>query len=677
MTKLTTTKFKTHVGNQLIESLNELANSAYYVFTADHTARTTNTIPTPADKERETNIDAYRNMIFGKRLTSSDMKLMVRSVPYASGSYYSMYDDNDDSLFNKDFFVIVDEFSFKHVYKCLDNNGNTVSNAEPNFAHITGSNTEVYRTSDGFLWKYMYSISASEHDQFATASYIPVIANTSVESNAVPGALDVIKVEEGGKNYGNYTAGTFVGSDVRIGGNTVLYKVSNNSINTTNGYYTGCLMYIVSGTGAGQYKTISDYFTNSTGSYAVVNSEFTTSPENGTTYEINPRIDITGDGFQTTNAVARGLINSLSTNSIYRVEMLERGAGYYYATAQAIANAVVGVTVSANLRPIHAPALGHGSDPSVELGSEHIGIGISFANSESNTIPTDNSFEKIGILRDPKFANVAITYADSNGTFVTGEKLYKINPVRLNANATINTTSVIVSCNTGDFQNQFTVGEQIYLRASNTTSHMLTTVASITNATSMNLASNGLFACTDVEIFQANTSASAWLNTVTNSTSMATTNVVGIFQTGDVYVGNTSGAKAVVNTIVRNDVTKGFDTFVQMHKYFGEVTSGVFTEDELIFQGAAANTSTANASLHSVTIDGSNATFYTSNQVGVFQNSVSIEGNSSGATGVITNRFGPELVHGAGQVLSIENIDSVNRANTHTETLKLLFNFGA
>ena len=677
MTKLTTTKFKTHIGNQLIESLNESANNAYYVFTADHTARTSNTIPTPTDKEREISVDAYRNMLFGKRLTSSDMKLMVRNVPYVSGNYYDMYDDSDDLILDKNFYVVVDEFAFKHVYKCLDNNGNTVSNAQPDFSHITGSNTEVYQTSDGFRWKYMYSISAAEYDQFATASYIPVTSNSNVVANAVPGALDVIYIEDGGKNYSNYTAGTFTGADVRISGNTLLYQLTNNNIQQTNGYYTGCILYLNSGTGAGQYKTITDYFTNSTGSYAVVNNAFTTPPENGTTFEVNPRIDIVGDGFQTTNAVARGLINALSTNSIYRVEMLERGAGYYYATAQAVSNAVVGITVSANLRPIHGPALGHGSDAGFELGSEHLGIGISFANSEGNTIPTDNSFEKIGILCDPLFSNVAVTYYDANGTFQNGEKLYKINPVRLNANATINTTSVVVSCNTGDFVNQFTVGERIYLKSSNNLSHMITTVAGITNATSMNIASNGVFACTEVQIYQANTSSEAYLVSTTNSTVQYFANVSGIFSTGDAYIGNTSGAKAYVNSISRNDVSKNFDTFVQLHKYTGEVTSGVFTEDELVFQGAAANSSTANASLFSVTVDGSNATFYTSNQVGVFANSISVEGANSGATGVITGRFAPELVHGSGHVLSLENIDSVDRANTKTETVKLLFNFGA
>lgn len=676
MTKLTTSKFRTHIGNQLIKSITESANSAYYVFTADHEARVSNTILTPIDKERNVYIDAYRNMIFGKRLTSDDMRHMVRNIPWATGTVFDMYDDNNDAILDANFFTVVDESSFYHVYKCLDNNSNAVSTSQPDFSHIVGSNTALYQTADGYRWKYMYSIASDEYDKFATASYIPVYSNTTVETAAVFGAVDVIKIENGGKNYGNYTAGVFAGSDVRVSGNSILYKISNTNLSQTNGYYTGCLIYLNSGTGLGQHKNITDYFTNSTGSYILVNNSFSTSPKNGTTYEIHPRVNIVGDGSQTTNAIARGLVNALSTNSIYRVEMLERGAGYSYITADVIANSVVGIIAAAELRPIYSPSSGHGYNPNEELGSKHIAIGVNFSASEGNTIPVENSFEKIGILKDPRFANVEFVYVNRNGTFTNGEKVYKINPVRLNSNATINTTSQIISCNTGDFVNQFSLGEQIYLKSSNNLAHMLTTISTITNATHMDIATNGIFACNDVIIYQANASATAYILSTVNSTSMFTSNVEGIFETGDIYVGNTSGAKAEISSITRNSVSKGFDTFVQLHKYIGEVTSGTFTEDEKIFQGATLESSTANASFHSVSIEGAVATFYTSNQVGIFATATPIEGATSGATAIATSNFRPELVFGSGKVLSLENIDSVERANNKSETLKLLFNFG-
>lgn len=676
MTKLITTKFQTHIGNQLLESLTETSNTAYYAFVAEHIPRTANVIPTPLNNEKTTSIDIYRNMIFGKRLKSSDMKLAIRNIPWVSGSHYTMYDD-EEVLDDKDFYVVVDEIAFRHVYKCLDNNGNSVSTSQPDFSHIVGSNTILYETADGFRWKYMYSISAAEYDKFGTASYIPVISNNSVTANSVRGAIDIIKIEDSGKNYGNYTEGTFVGSDLRIGGNSLIYAISNSALKQTNGYYTDCLVYLNSGNGAGEYKTISNYYSNSSGSYVVVNNAFLTDPQNGTTYQINPRVEITGDGFETTNAVARALVNSLATNSIYRVEMLERGVGYFYNTANVIANSMVGVTLNANLRPIYSPVEGHGFNPAQELSSKHVCIGLEFSNSEMNTIPTDNSFEKIGILCDPKFTNVAFQYYDANGVFQDAEKIYKINPVRLNTNATMNITSQGLTCVSGDFLNQLSVGDSIYLKSSNGLAHMITNVSSITNATYLTLATNGIFACTETSVYQANTSAIAYVSNTANSTQMFFSNVEGQFGTGDAFIGDKSGAKAFVNTVIRNSETKGFETFNQLHKYIGIVTSGTYSEDELIFQGNTASSSTANASLFSVVINGSSATFYTSNQVGIFSISNTITGNTSGATGVITSRFGPELVCGSGKVISIENIDSVERANNRTESLKLFYNFGA
>jgi hypothetical protein len=260
MSKLVTTKFKTHIIDQIVESVTEQSNTEYYLFAGDHVDRTTTTIPTPLDKNSEVEFGAWNNMQFGKRITSSDIKPVTRKIAWSTGTRYTMYDDTDDDIFEQDFFVMVDETSFLHVYKCLDNNGNTTSTSQPTFAHIVGSNTSLYETSDGYRWKYMYSFSASEDDKFSTAEFIPVVANSDVVSQADRGVIDVVKIDDGGKNYGNYTSGTFVSGDIRISGNDLLFQVANSDLNTTNGYYTGCLIYISSGTAVGSYKTINDYY---------------------------------------------------------------------------------------------------------------------------------------------------------------------------------------------------------------------------------------------------------------------------------------------------------------------------------------------------------------------------------------------------------------------------------
>lgn len=672
MTKLATTRFKTHMINQFIESINETANNSYYVYVGNHINRTSNTIPTPFDKTRETFVDAYRNMQFGKRLSNTNVLPMIRRIPYEN-KLFIMYDDNDDDLFTQDFYCVVDETSFHHVYKCLDNNGGINSTAQPNFAHITGSNTTVYQTSDGYRWKYMYSFSADTNNQFSTESFMPVVANSQVESNAVQGAIDMIHIEQAGRRYNNYTEGTFGSGDVRVGGNSVLYRVSNADLSQVNGFYTDCIIYISSGDGVGQYKTVSDYFSNSSGAYIVANSQFTNAPTNGSTFEINPRVRIYGDGTQSINAVARALVNSTSSNSIYRIEMLNRGSGYKYMTANVAANAVVGVSLAAELRPIYSPLGGHGANSAVELGCKYLGVGVTLSNNESNTIPTANDYEKIGILKDPKFANVDLKIYNSNGTFTTSEKIVKIDTVRINTNATINTTSATIQCNTADFTNQLIAGQYLYIK--DATTHMLAVVNSIPNVDHITLTTNGLFTSTNADIYQVTQTANAYITSIANTTDLFISNVAGIFQTDDFIIGTTSGAVASVNTVYRNDENKGFNTFIQMYKYKGAGLSGIFAADEQVYQGTSLSNSSVNGYFHSVTTNGATSTMYVSNQIGTVNTSTIIEGHDSEATMTVTHKYSPELVYGSGEILSIENIETVTRANLQSESFKLIFEF--
>lgn len=668
MTNLLTKHYKKYLSNQVIESVSETSNTELYLFLGEHVDRTTNVIPTPVDDIREVYVDAYRNMICGKRLGESDLSLMVRNVPYTSGKAFAMYDDNDSTLFTKDFFCVVNAGANYHIYKCLDNNMGANSTVEPNFSHISGANTSVYQTSDGYRWKYLYTLSSTVYDKFSTTNYIPFVANNDVVGNAISGKVEIIRIQEAGKNYGNYGNGTFGSASIRVGGDPLVYEISNSSaVSTVNGFYTGSVIYLTSGTGAGQYRLIDDYYTNANGNFIQVNSAFTVSPTNGTTYDINPYVRVTGDGQQIANAEGRALINALSTNSIYRIEMFSTGNGYSYATAEVVANATVGVSSEAELVPIYPPHSGHGYDAAAELGCEHYGISVTLSNTESNTIPELNTFQKYGLLKDPLFSNVEITHAGADGLFVAGEPVYMVSPIQIATNGTINTTSTSLVAASAKFANQVAAGDVLYLEASNGTSQMLAHVSSVTNSSHIAMTVNGYFSCTEVLVHLANVTASGYVNSVTNTTSMLLSNVSGIMGAGDVYVGNTSGAKLSISSVSRNDVTKTFDTFVQMHKYTGTITSGSFQQDELVYQ---TNVATANGFLHSTNTDGV-TTFYVSNQVGDFSTSKSLVGNTSAATASITAKFSPELVFGSGEILYLENVPE-DTARQNTQTFKLI-----
>lgn len=663
--KTVTDSYKLSLAKQLIS---DIQTNNYYLFVGNHDLSNT-TLADVYARQKDVLVDAYRNMIMGKKIDTNDVKLVIRNIPYESNKVFDMYDDEDEDLGLKDYYTIVDEGSFFHVYKCLDNNFEANSTATPTFSHISLANTEVYQTSDGYRWKYMYSVSDAIESKFASTEYFPLTPNTEVSGSTVTGSLDIVKIEDQGEGYDNYIDGTFVTDDIRINGNNSLFKITSTGASSSNGFYTGCVLYITSGDGSGSYRTIGEYFSNANGNFIVVDEGFT-DPSNGSQYQIYPKVQISGSGEETVNAVAWAIVNASNSNSITRIEFLERGENYTYATANVIANSVVAVSREADLRVIMPPHNGHGYDAADELGAHTVCIGTNLANSESNTIHTTNGFKQIGVLKNPLFANVTLTLTDANGTFDVAESVYKINPLQIVTGANLSTTSANVTCGTADFANQISAGSVLYLKSSNGSSHSIATVNSVTNSSHFILTSNGDFACTDTIVYLANIVSQAIISVVSSPTEITITNVNNEIQANDVIIGIRSGAKAVVNTSVRNDVTKAYNTFQQTYKYSGTIDSGAFSNNEIVYQGSLGS---ANALFHSVVTNGANVDLYTTRQMNVFSVSNTIIGNTSGAVFTPQAVYHPELVSGSGKVVYIENRTAINRAANLTEKFKIYF----
>jgi len=149
---------------------------------------------------------------------------------------YAAYDDRLDSLdlfaASNNFYVITNEF---HVFKCLDNNNGSTSTVMPNIL-IT---TTHFQTSDGYIWKYMYSLTAEEKLRFVTSKFIPIRTIESsdnsqqwnVQENAIDGGLHVIKVTNSGSNY---TANDVVVSIKGDGHYANAFAVLNTASNTVS-----------------------------------------------------------------------------------------------------------------------------------------------------------------------------------------------------------------------------------------------------------------------------------------------------------------------------------------------------------------------------------------------------------------------------------------------------------
>ena len=443
--KLITSYFRLHNVKQFIESINEPANTIYYVFGGKPTQYSLgdNTIDAPNGSIQSLHTNIFDEMVFAKKITTSDVSVMANRFNWTTGTVYDMYDSRDGALEDKQFFAVSPEGGTYYVYKCLFNNNDSPATSQPLFS-ATGADDVVYETADGYIWKYMYKVDATTFNKFATSLYIPVVVDANVTSNAVSGAIDVIKIETGGLFYNNYLSGSFTTADTRYGGLPLKYRISSGDASATNDFYTGCIIKIITGTGVGQYRKITSYTTDGEYKFIFIDTPFSTTPTSST-YEIMPEVKVYGDGRQTSNVSARALINSTSSNTIYKIDILNRGSGYFMASANAYAHPIVRTANSVNdasLRPIIGPKGGHGYDVENELYTNHLGISVKFSNTENGTISTDNDFRTVGVIKDPRFYNVKLNYNALKGTgFTDTEEVVQLDLKRLGGSVGVSSTS--------------------------------------------------------------------------------------------------------------------------------------------------------------------------------------------------------------------------------------------
>jgi len=661
--RLVTELFKTHMARQLVESLAEQSNTAYYMFTGKHTQYPDGdtTVTQPVDTIQSLYIDSYENMLFGKRVTSNDVKHMIPKNTWTSGTVYSMYEHDNADLLSEDFFVVVNESSLYHVFKCLYNNNGAESTVQPSFSDTSADDTFYETTADGYQWKYMYTVDSTTFNKFSTLDFMPVVENANVSGNAVSGAIDVITVTTGGAGYNNYISGQFNSGGIRISGNNIAYGISNTA-SSTNGFYTDCYIYITSGTGNGQYKRITNYINDGTDKKIILESPFSSNVDSTSIYSISPIVEITSDGNQTVNCVARALINSSSSNSIYKIEIIDRGADYRIASASVLYSNVVPVSNTAGLKVIIGPKGGHGSNPIDELGGTRVGFSVKFSNTESSTIQASNDFRTAGILKDPLFTGVDLNTSGTVGTFSEGETVYQYNPVALDGTVSISDTASSITGTGTTFGTQVQAGDFVLISAG--TSKHFGVVNNVVSNTSLYLTSNGSFTNSASDFALIETSAQGTASDVSTGL-VQLTNVAGVFSDSSIIIGRTSSATATIDTIDINGVTKGFNTFNQMKVFVGANTQP-FANDETVSQAFGGN-----AKFHSI----NSGKMFVTNQLGIINTSDTVVGQTSGATFTITSKYPGDIVVDSGDVIYIENFPAIERASDRSETIKVIVEF--
>ena len=175
MAAIITEKFRLHNAKEFKQSATESGNAMYMFIGRPLSWTDDNNPPTPVDSLND-EYDAYANMVALKKVSSTDVSHAIIRRDWTSGTAYDEYRHNYTSsntatsgastLWASTFYVVTSDYN---VYKVISNNGGANSTVMP-----TGTSTSILTTADGYKWKFMYSISASDVIKFVTSDFIPV-----------------------------------------------------------------------------------------------------------------------------------------------------------------------------------------------------------------------------------------------------------------------------------------------------------------------------------------------------------------------------------------------------------------------------------------------------------------------------------------------------------------------
>lgn len=221
MTAIISKEFRLNTAKQFFEDLSSV--SSYFLFIGRSESWDDDVLPdVPYDNFYSTRSDVWQKMTAMKLLSAGDISYAAPRYQWISGTTYSEYDDRDPDLGQKQYYVISDN---NNVYLCIKSGG--ISTRNPDLEGVQTSGIIDFSDDDGYIWKYLFTLSTDAAIKFLTSAFIPVQyiesdpgvnADTAlrnqwdVQNNAVHGEVLRIKVTDGGTGYTSAPAVELVGN---------------------------------------------------------------------------------------------------------------------------------------------------------------------------------------------------------------------------------------------------------------------------------------------------------------------------------------------------------------------------------------------------------------------------------------------------------------------------------
>lgn len=384
------------------------------------TASDTN-IPLPIDTVQAPFIH-WDDIASIKKVT--DVSHVIARYDWTSGTVYREYShDRDDIIDNTNpaqvtqpivaeapFYVFTEDF---RVYKCISNNNGAESIEKP-----TGASIGLTKTvADGYIWKFMYEVEQADVLKYLTSDWIPAnspakanqVEQIAVEAAKLDGSIDHIKVIQGGSGYrstvgnpvGGITAGTLPLQNAAAGSTTQVAEPVDD-------FYNGLSIYITSGPGQGQFRTITDYDGDTRTALITPDWDTNDLPTTNSVYIVAPIVAIDGTGgtqFPGGSGITARVSKLGVGGVVEQVSIVDRTPTPNTAYRRATATVVDGSGMGSELKVIINPFGGHGSDCVSELGGAFVMMNVRLRGRDGDgdfETGENAEFRKVHILVNPK-----------------------------------------------------------------------------------------------------------------------------------------------------------------------------------------------------------------------------------------------------------------------------------
>ena len=227
----------------------------------------------PIPEDTITDIRQVRDQLMSVKKVQAISQVVPRNN-WASGTIYSAYDDLVSGYPVNPYYVKTDN---NQVFLCLEVGRDADGNIVPSTVEPQSSNDNSFRLGDNYVWKFLYTISAADANNFMSSNFMPVkkqgvtdsnstgieIRHESVQNNTKPAMVTSIVLTNGGAGYTSVpsitvTAPTGTGcsatAHIDSGLGIVTHiTIDNDSSTLAHGaaYYNTPTVAIVGGGGAG------------------------------------------------------------------------------------------------------------------------------------------------------------------------------------------------------------------------------------------------------------------------------------------------------------------------------------------------------------------------------------------------------------------------------------------